>query len=363
MLNVKIIDKLSNIKDLEEKWLFLESDIKSSYYHSYYYNYSYFLHLQDSKDSPFIILIYNDKELIAIFPWEKRVKNNLFFTYYEIGPPKHEHIDLTDVVVAKKHIEFIVKNFSTLLENFPSRAFISTGKVRSDSKWFLIHQQLSKRKTTKIVKSKSSSIQTNGKLLQDYIPTKEYKDIKRLKRKINSYGDAIIKIKKGVDVTIEDMESFYKLESSGWKGEYGTNTAIGLHDNLKRYYNSFVGKNFLQLNILTLDNKPIAAQICFNNDTELSFPKIAFDENFKKFAPTILLSYAVYELGLKENKQLAMNFITAPTWSNKWNPTYFEVYSCQIKLDNITKLIFLYSKFREKIKTVVKIFVRKLQND
>lgn len=86
------------------------------------------------------------------------------------------------------------------------------------------------------------------------------------------------------------LDRFYKLEASGWKGRKGTDI---LHDGSKEFFDELAESaarfGYFSLYMLEFKGQLIAAHFALTYKRRCYSPKVAYDENFRKFAPGHLI--------------------------------------------------------------------------
>jgi hypothetical protein len=134
----------------------------------------------------------------------------------------------------------------------------------------------------------------------------------------------------------EDLESFltrgYQLEASGWKGNEGT--AIINDTNTKDFYsnvaNAFHKKDWLQLFLLTNNNKDISFYYCVGSYGVVRALKIGVNAESSNIAPGMLITkYALDHIFETENTFLWDFCGKSARWKNDWSnseESYFKVY-------------------------------------
>jgi Acetyltransferase (GNAT) domain len=127
--------------------------------------------------------------------------------------------------------------------------------------------------------------------LCDSLSAKHRKMIRRQERQLSEIGrleyDALTPDK---DVAVW-IEEFLRLEASGWKGR--DNTAIASDESDQSYFRSITKEAFrrgrLSMQALRLDGRPIAYKCDFPTGRGLFTFRIAFDENYARNSPGMLL--------------------------------------------------------------------------
>ena len=123
------------------------------------------------------------------------------------------------------------------------------------------------------------------------LSAKHRKMIRRQEMQMSAMGlleyDALLP---GDDVAVW-IEEFLRLEASGWKGR--ENTAIASDESDQSYFRSITKEAFrrgrLSMQALRLDGRPIAYKCDFPTGRGLFTFRIAFDENYARNSPGMLL--------------------------------------------------------------------------
>ncbi len=117
---------------------------------------------------------------------------------------------------------------------------------------------------------------------------KRLKEWARLARRLRDKGALVYR----VSTAAEDIETFLKLEASGWKGRRGT--AFGATQTGRRFagavISAFLESGALAFHRLDLDNKPIAIGVVITARDKAFYWKTAFDEALAPFSPGVLLT-------------------------------------------------------------------------
>jgi CelD/BcsL family acetyltransferase involved in cellulose biosynthesis len=116
-----------------------------------------------------------------------------------------------------------------------------------------------------------------------------HKELRRHWRRLSETGAVLFTAATEPAAAIED---FFTLEASGWKGRAGT--AAAQHEDLRRFMRTAVralaadGK--AAIDRILLDGRTIAATITLRSGRCAWFWKIAYDEEFARFSPGVMLS-------------------------------------------------------------------------
>jgi CelD/BcsL family acetyltransferase involved in cellulose biosynthesis len=93
------------------------------------------------------------------------------------------------------------------------------------------------------------------------------------------------------DATRDAFEVFLKMESQSWKGENGTALLSNDEDAAfaRRWINALFAHGGASVALLSVNGKPVAAQVLLYSGTMAYTWKTAFDAEFSKFSPGALL--------------------------------------------------------------------------
>jgi len=137
--------------------------------------------------------------------------------------------------------------------------------------------------------------------------------LRRFLRRLSEIGAVLFTTASEPDAVAAALADFLALEASGWKGRAGT--AIGRRDDLRGFVVAAAGDLAAQSEIaikrLLLDGRPIAAAIVLRSGRAAWFWKIAYDEDFARFSPGVLLTAALSE-DLAADESLAYADSCAP---------------------------------------------------
>jgi hypothetical protein len=123
------------------------------------------------------------------------------------------------------------------------------------------------------------------------LSAKHRKMIRRQERQLSEIGRLEYDALTPDDDVATWIEEFLRLEASGWKGR--ENTAIASDESDQNYFRSIAKEAFrrgrLSMQALRLDGRPIAYKCDFPAGRGLFTFRIAFDENYARNSPGLLL--------------------------------------------------------------------------
>jgi Acetyltransferase (GNAT) domain len=127
--------------------------------------------------------------------------------------------------------------------------------------------------------------------MQNNFDQKRRKELKRLRTRLSEQGQLdSVSLQPGQDFD-SFLQAFLRLERAGWKGTRGTaiasdaHGAQAIHDGLKAMHE----KGRLRFWQINFDGKAIASLFALVDDGEATLGKIAYDENFAKYSPGVLI--------------------------------------------------------------------------
>lgn len=126
------------------------------------------------------------------------------------------------------------------------------------------------------------------------------------------------------DLVSQRVEDFLRLEASGWKGEGKTAflSNPSTADYARQAYAGVGEAGLVSTNTLLLDDKPIALSISLQAGHVRFTPKTAFNEEYRRFSPGLILRYEVIEAFYNERTCELMDSTTtvsANVYTELWN--------------------------------------------
>jgi len=140
---------------------------------------------------------------------------------------------------------------------------------------------------------------------------------RRMRKAAEKVGPLRLTVSRG-DFT--DLQQFYELESSGWKGEKGT--AIASSEATRRFFDHVATDPAIHSEIYTLyfGETPVAGKLSLVCDHRMYNLKCGYDEKFREYGPGhILMELALKELVKREIREF--DFCGAwMEWKAEWTP-------------------------------------------
>jgi CelD/BcsL family acetyltransferase involved in cellulose biosynthesis len=158
--------------------------------------------------------------------------------------------------------------------------------------------------------------------------------LRRSRRQLEEQGT--LALQHYAAATPEALKKFYDLEASGWKGAEGT--AIQCDRRTRQFYDAVAQaaaqQDYLSLDFLELDGKPIAGHLGFNFQGRYFLVKAGYDESYRRYGPGQLLVNEILnqapQRGLRE-----FDFVGPATWDEgRWASARRTSYRVFIFRDN-----------------------------
>jgi CelD/BcsL family acetyltransferase involved in cellulose biosynthesis len=126
---------------------------------------------------------------------------------------------------------------------------------------------------------------------------RRHKELRRMGRRLSDLGAVLFAAATEPPAIAATIGDFFALEASGWKGKAGT--AAAQHDDIQRFIKAaltgLAADGKVVINRMLIDGRPIAAAITLRSADAAWFWKIAYDENFARFSPGVMLTIAITE--------------------------------------------------------------------
>jgi CelD/BcsL family acetyltransferase involved in cellulose biosynthesis len=133
----------------------------------------------------------------------------------------------------------------------------------------------------------------NGEaVLQDALGAKKLKELRRQRHRLAEHGVVDFQVARTPDEVAAALETFLRLEASGWKGRRGT--ALIQEDGdaafIRRATVALAETNQCEIVTLRAGDAAIAAGIVLRHQARAFFFKLGVDERFAKYSPGVQLT-------------------------------------------------------------------------
>ncbi|MFB6452535.1 GNAT family N-acetyltransferase [Bradyrhizobium tunisiense] len=151
---------------------------------------------------------------------------------------------------------------------------------------------LKPRVLSSYIRASLDAAQDAETLLRDALGAKKLKELRRLRHRLDEHGPVAFDVARRLDEIGPALETFLRLEASGWKGERGT--ALVRHAGDATFIRRAVPAlaETAQCEIITLraGTTPIAAGIVLRHQDRAFFFKLGIDERFARYSPGVQLT-------------------------------------------------------------------------
>lgn len=133
--------------------------------------------------------------------------------------------------------------------------------------------------------------------LENAVSAHRHRELRRSGRRLADTGALLFTTASEPATVAAGLEDFLRLEAGGWKGEAGTAAVhhAEMTSFIKTALPGLAAEGKAAIHRLLLDGRAIAAAITLHSADSAWYWKTAYDENFARFAPGVLLSAALTE--------------------------------------------------------------------
>jgi CelD/BcsL family acetyltransferase involved in cellulose biosynthesis len=129
-------------------------------------------------------------------------------------------------------------------------------------------------------------------LLADALGTKKLKELRRQRHRLAEHGAVTFEVARSPQEVATAIETFLKLEASGWKGACGTALAQVEGDTafIRRATQALAETGNCEIVTLRAGETPVASGIVLRHQSRAFFFKLGVDERFAKYSPGVQLT-------------------------------------------------------------------------
>lgn len=130
------------------------------------------------------------------------------------------------------------------------------------------------------------------KVLQDALGPKKLKELRRQRHRLAEHGPVRFEVARSAGEIAPALETFLRLEASGWKGRRGT--ALVQHDGdaafIRRAASALAQDGDCEIISLVAGDTTVAAGIVLRHAHRAFFFKLGVDEHFARYSPGVQLT-------------------------------------------------------------------------
>jgi CelD/BcsL family acetyltransferase involved in cellulose biosynthesis len=129
-------------------------------------------------------------------------------------------------------------------------------------------------------------------LLREALGPKKLKELRRQRNRLGEAGEVHFEIARTPDDVAASIETFLRLEASGWKAKRGT--ALVQHEGdatfIRRATSALAATGQCEIVTLRAGETPVATAIVLRHQDRAFYFKLGVDERFSKFSPGVQLT-------------------------------------------------------------------------
>ncbi|MCR4347128.1 MAG: GNAT family N-acetyltransferase [Sulfuricaulis sp.] len=325
---------------LRETWRQIENSLSGKrFFHLYFWYRAYLDHLEQDPDSVIFCVMSRGSSPVAVFPLKIATQKVCGVSVRVLQIPTHDHIDLSDFIFSKtSENATLLKVLVRQLRQVPGikwdMLYIPGALEDSTAAYALQLAPPPLWRSTLVYKSNYVNCATSYGEVAAGFDGRFRRNVRRLSRRAREMGKIQFHSYRSVEDINRHFQEILDVEAAGWKGESGTNTAIACDEKAGRFYKSLVEgfgpSGQCMLNLMLLNDKCIAGQLCLLVDGTVYILKIGFDEAYAAIAPGNLIMEQLF-LQCAEDKTInTISFVTGKDWNYLWGAKSLQVYDHQV---------------------------------
>ena len=352
-LDVTVAPGTNGLQELASEWAEIERRMgRRRFFHWYGWHRSYLSTLEPDPAVVHFFVLRAGRRPVAIVPLKAERQRRLGIAIRVLTLPPHAHLPLRDVLctpdaaardvvesllrfLRDQHFRWDMIRFADVTRESPLAA------LRSEGWWRVIVRPaktcdfvVCDRPYETITRSFSRNFRSNLTKARNKLAAESGVEFESV-------------LRPGPDMQ-RCFAEFLELEASGWKGSAGIGSAIKLHPELLRFYESLIAElspaGEVVLNCLRLAGAPIAAQFCVRDEDTLYVLKLAYDERHARLAPGNMLLERVIQSGIASGSFRNVNLVGDPPWFKDWEPHEMPVYTIELHNGTATGVALLAIK-------------------
>lgn len=150
-------------------------------------------------------------------------------------------------------------------------------------------------------------LEVGGRGFAEYfkaLPSQLRNTVTRREKKLRAAGNMSLEILRSVADVERGLRAYEEIYASSWKRPEPYPQFV---PSMAR---AMAARGWLRLGVVSLDSKPLAAQLWFVKDGVASIFKLAYDERFKEFSAGSILTTALMRYVIDEDKVAVVDYLT-----------------------------------------------------
>lgn len=335
---VEVFRGLQGFLELEKEWRELTAH-DSRYWIQFPFYRELVVHtLYDQNDLVFFRIKNSAGGIAAIFPARKtemRIRGLKFGGLELFGSSENDmtwEMSSTDFPLAagespREVLRILVSQIPHVLKE-PSLLYI--GRITEQSHAFIAFNELAKHAIPDSSDGGHKWLDVNRSYadFQESLVGKFRISLRSCKRNLSDLGPVSFTHTRASDPSFfERYSEFLEVESSGWKGDDGTQSSLMAHpvQNMRRFFESLIelpqgelSRATAEIFTLRVGDKPIAAQYCWlSGNTRVAF-RIGYVQAYARYQPGMLLINHIVRLSCEDSQVTTVDFVSDAAWLDKW---------------------------------------------
>jgi CelD/BcsL family acetyltransferase involved in cellulose biosynthesis len=175
-------------------------------------------------------------------------------------------------------------------------------------------------------------------------------NLRKARNRLGKSADFEFRSCSSPDALDREFDSLMAVESSGWKGESGTKTAIRFFPQKVAYYREMIAEHGAndrcRIDSLYVDGECVAAQLSFISGPNFEMFKIGFSEAHARLAPGQLLFRETLKRLCEDPVIRSLNLISSEPWHLDWGATVQPHRMARIALNGYGRALIPLARFR-----------------
>jgi hypothetical protein len=290
--------------------------------------FAYLTNIAADSENIYFIEIIVGQETVAIIPAEiSRQKIYPFGTRKVLCLASHSHIPLMDFPL-NLHIDHakVAEQMLMTFKELPTQWDVMRWSHIMDSSNAMRVARLVRGYSVHIRQdSLSNFIETNVTYDQlSCVSTKMRSNLRKNRKQLSKIGRWKVTTNESATDFCPYYEEFLNVESSGWKGESGTSSAIKLNSNIRNFYSTLLEQrstDFIpKVTLLMVESEAVSGQFTVYTKGCVNVLKICYDENYSKMSPGQILVEELLISACVSPYIERMSFVTNMAWQHRWKP-------------------------------------------
>jgi len=305
------------------------------FFHLHAWYKSYLESLEVEPSSVFFYVLFRGERPVALFPLKSATRNICRLGFRSLELPVHDHLNLSDFVFDRTEenaglLRLLVQHLQQSSETPWDVMYLSSALEDSTVAYTL--EKAAPPMALSYYQRKSNYVDC-AMSYEDFLKNVDghfRRNLGRLTRRVQQMGELQFHSYRSPDDIRSNFDHFVTVEAAGWKGDSGTQSAIACNPPIRSFYekliDGYAAAGQCWLNLLSLNDKAIAGQLCLLVDGTLYILKIGYDEAYSKVAPGNLIMDQTLRLAVEDQGVRAVSFITDRPWNYFWGAKSYLVY-------------------------------------